>query len=64
MKSWAWRMQALKERLLFDLAACSAAERGVIQTSGKEDGAGWGQAGLLLKEPVEQKIECYLGWEQ
>lgn len=57
-------MQALKERLLFDLAPCSAAERDVIRTLGKEDGAGWGRSGLLLQEPLEQKIECYLGWEQ
>lgn len=57
-------MQALKERLLFDLAPCSAAERDVIRTLGKEDGAGWGRGGLLLQEPLEQKIECYLGWEQ
>lgn len=31
---------------------------------GKEDGAAWERAGLLLKEPTEQKMECYVGWEQ
>lgn len=55
MERGAGRRQALKECLIVDLASCSAAERDVIWSAGKEDRAGWGHAELLLKEPLEQK---------
>lgn len=64
MEIGAQRVWDLKQHLTFDLAPCSAAERDVIWSWGKEDGDAWEHAGLLLKEPTEQKIECYVGQKQ